>query len=71
MQDTYPFPLLSPRERDVLERLSQGLSTKAIAARLGLSVKTVQNNVSQVLLKLGARDRSHAVALARDAGITG
>lgn len=71
VQDTYPFPLLSPRERDVLDRLSQGLSTNAIAARLGLSAKTVQNNISQVLLKLGARDRSHAVALARDAGITG
>lgn len=70
-REAYPFPVLTSRERDVLERLSQGLSTQSIADRLGLSVKTVQNNVSQVLLKLGARDRAHAVALARDAGITG
>ena len=70
-QEAYPFPTLTPRERDVLDRLSQGLPTQAIADRLGLSVKTVQNNVSQVLLKLGARDRAHAVSLARDAGVTG
>lgn len=70
-QDAYPFPGLTPRERDVLDRLSHGLSTQAIADRLGLSTKTVQNNISQVLLKLGARDRAHAVALARDAGVTG
>ncbi len=70
-QETYPFPGPTPRERDVLDRLSQGLSTQAIADRLGLSAKTVQNNISQVLLKLGARDRAHAVALARDAGTTG
>lgn len=34
-----------------------------------MSVKTVQNNVSAILLKLGAADRAHAVALARDAGV--
>ena len=68
-QQTYPFPDLTPREREVLDRLLQGLSTEAIAGRLGVSVKTVQNTVSQVLLKLSARDRVQAVALARAAGL--
>lgn len=54
----------------MLELLVRGSSTTAVAARLGVSVKTVQNNISQVLLKLGARDRVHAVAVARDAGLT-
>ncbi len=35
----------------------------------GISIKTVQNNVSTILLKLGATDRAQAVALARDAGM--
>lgn len=64
-----PFPTLTEREHDILERLARGLRNDAIAARMGISVKTVQNNVSSILLKLGATDRAHAVALARDAGL--
>lgn len=60
------FPTLTRREVEVLERMSRGLSNDAIATRLGLSLKTVQNHVSAVLFKLGARDRAHAVAIARD-----
>jgi len=67
----YPFPDLSPREREVLDRLARGLSTEAIAARLGVAHKTIQNVVSRVLYKLSARDRAQAVALARDAGLGG
>ena len=36
---------------------------------MGISMKTVQNNVSTILLKLGTADRAQAVALARDAGM--
>jgi DNA-binding NarL/FixJ family response regulator len=36
---------------------------------MGISIKTVQNNVSTILFKLGAADRAQAVALARDAGM--
>ncbi len=64
------FPQLTDRERDVLERMSAGISNDAIAARLGISVKTVQNHVSNVLLKLGVSTRAAAVARARDAGIS-
>jgi DNA-binding NarL/FixJ family response regulator len=36
---------------------------------MGISLKTVQNNVSSILLKLDAVDRAQAVAIARDAGL--
>jgi len=63
------FPQLTEREHDVLERMSEGAANEAIAARLGISVKTVQNHVSNVLLKLGVSTRAAAVARARDAGL--
>jgi DNA-binding NarL/FixJ family response regulator len=65
----YPFPELSRRERDVLELLAAGHSNPAIATRLGLSEKTVRNNVSAVLAKLRAADRPAAIIRAREAGI--
>ena len=64
-----PFPTLTDREYNVLDRLARGLRNEAIAARMGISTKTVQNNVSSILLKLGATDRAQAVARARDAGL--
>ena len=63
------FPQLTDREFDVLERVASGASNDAIATRLGISVKTVQNHVSSVLLKLGVASRAAAVARARDAGV--
>ncbi|GII30355.1 response regulator transcription factor [Planotetraspora mira] len=66
-----PFPQLTDRELSILERMATGLDNEAIALRLGISVKTVQNHVSNVLLKLGARHRGEAIARARDAGIGG
>jgi DNA-binding NarL/FixJ family response regulator len=64
-----PFPVLTEREFEILDRLARGLRNDAISARMGISMKTVQNNVSTILLKLGASDRAQAVALARDAGM--
>ena len=64
-----PFPVLTEREFEILDRLARGLRNDAISARMGISMKTVQNNVSTILLKLGAADRAQAVALARDAGM--
>lgn len=65
----YPFPALTRREREVLDRLARGLGNDAIAARLGVSTKTVQNNVSALLLKLGVATRAQAVVVALDKGI--
>ena len=67
--DHRPFPSLTPREFEILDRLSRGLRNDAIAARMGISLKTVQNTVSSILLKLNATDRAQAVAMARDAGL--
>jgi DNA-binding NarL/FixJ family response regulator len=64
-----PFPELTEREFAVLELLARGWSTERIAAKHFLSPKTVRNNVSAILAKLGVASRIEAVARARDAGI--
>ena len=63
------FPQLSEREREILDLVAAGLSNPDIAARLYLSPKTVRNNVSAILAKLQARDRSAAIIRAREAGL--
>jgi DNA-binding NarL/FixJ family response regulator len=64
-----PFPELTDRELEVLELVAEGRSNAAIASRLYLSDKTVRNNVSSILAKLHAADRSEAGARARAAGL--
>ena len=68
---TRPFPELTQRELDVLELIAEGLDNQAIARRLVLNPKTVRNHVSNVLAKVHASDRSHAIVLARRAGLGG
>jgi DNA-binding NarL/FixJ family response regulator len=65
---TRPFPELTDRERGVLELIAQGHSNPVIAERLVLSVKTVQNHVSNILGKLQSADRAQAIVRAREAG---
>ena len=57
-------PLLSPRERDVLALVSQGLRNREIAEKLFISEVTVKAHVRNILRKLGAKSRAHAVSLA-------
>jgi DNA-binding NarL/FixJ family response regulator len=64
-----PFPQLTPREREVLDLLAGGLSNSAIATRLGLSSKTVNNNTSSIFAKLAVAGRTEAIIRARDAGL--
>jgi DNA-binding NarL/FixJ family response regulator len=64
-----PFPMLSAREREVLDLVAAGLSNAQIAARLFLSPKTVRNHVHAVLTKLQAADRAEAIVRGRDAGL--
>ncbi|GAA2724694.1 DNA-binding response regulator [Cellulomonas aerilata] len=61
-----PFRL-TPREADVLDLVVRGLTNSQIAERLGLSGKTVANNVSMLLAKCGAVDRIQLAAVARAA----
>lgn len=55
---------LTTREREVLALVEEGMDNPQIARRLALSVKTVQNNVSSLLTKLGASSRVQLVARA-------
>jgi DNA-binding NarL/FixJ family response regulator len=60
---------LSPRERDVLRLVAEGLSDADIAQRLVLSPHTVHRHVSNILRKLGLHSRAAAAAHAARAGI--
>jgi DNA-binding NarL/FixJ family response regulator len=63
------LPQLSPRERDVLELLAQGLDNSEIAARLYLSSSTVKNHVSKLREKLGVDNRVQAATYAIRSGL--
>ncbi|MEI7059029.1 response regulator transcription factor [Nocardioides sp. CCNWLW239] len=65
-----PLPTeLTPRERDVLSALGQGLSNAEIAQRLVISEATTKTHVSRVLAKLGVASRVQAAIAAREAGL--
>ncbi len=60
---------LTEREREVLGLLAAGASNRDIGARLYLAEGTVKNHVSNILGKLHAANRTHAVSLAREQGL--
>lgn len=65
------FPSLTAREVAVLELVARGRSNPEIARELFLSVKTVQNRISDLLAKTGCATRAGLVAHARDGGLGG
>lgn len=60
---------LSPREAEVLALLAEGAPNKAIARRLDISVHTVKFHVAAILAKLGAANRTDAIAIAMRQGL--
>jgi len=62
-----PCPL-STREREILAACAEGLSTAEIATRVWLSEGALRNRVSEILGKLGVRNRAEAVQIARENG---
>jgi DNA-binding NarL/FixJ family response regulator len=57
---------LSPREREVLELVAQGLANKQIARRLGITERTVKAHVGSLFRRIGVADRTSAALWARD-----
>ncbi len=63
-----PEPL-TEREQEILRLLTRGLSNREIGMRLSLAEGTVKNYVTQILQKLGVRDRTQAALRARELGV--
>jgi DNA-binding CsgD family transcriptional regulator len=66
MRETDGHALLTPRELEVLAALAEGMTNKAIARRLNISLHTVKFYIESLFWKLGARTRTEAVAKASE-----
>ena len=65
---TSQLPQLSPREREIMHLMAEGLTAEAVGTDLGISVETVRTHVRNVIRKLAARNRVHAIAIALERG---
>ncbi len=59
-----PMPELSPRQREILESITRGLSNAQIALQLDIGAESVKTHMTKLFEKLGAANRSEAVAIA-------
>jgi len=62
--DVEAYAPLSPREMEILQYVTRGLSNKEIASRLGISHQTVKNHMTAILHKLDVEDRTQAAVYA-------
>jgi DNA-binding NarL/FixJ family response regulator/signal transduction histidine kinase len=63
-RDRQALDLLTPREREVLQGLADGLDSQAIADRLGVAIRTERNHVANILAKLGVHTQIQALVFA-------
>ena len=69
LADQARLDALTPREREVLERIARGLSNREIAAALAVEESTIRTHVKRILMKLELRDRIQAVIFAYETGL--
>ncbi len=69
LSEYFPQVALTPREIEVLKYVAKGMANKEIAHHLGTASGTVKMHVQNILAKLGASDRTHAVTIALERGI--
>jgi DNA-binding NarL/FixJ family response regulator len=69
LSEYFPQVALTPREVEVLGCVARGMANKEIAHQLGTASGTIKMHVQNILAKLGAADRTHAVTIALDRGI--
>ena len=62
---------MSPRERNILDRVSQGRSNKEIARQLGIAPETVKSHIKNIFIKLSVERRAQAVSRAYSLGLVG
>jgi DNA-binding CsgD family transcriptional regulator len=65
---TPPSETLTAREREVVQAVAEGATTSEIAERLFISPTTVDTHVRKAMLRLGAKNRAHLIALALEGG---
>jgi len=69
LAEYFPQAALTPREIEVLELVAKGMSNKLVAQKLGTADGTIKMHVQNILAKLDATDRTHAVTTALKRGI--
>ena len=67
--EAFPNAALTAKEEEVLRLMATGLSNSDIAQVLVVSLETVKTHVGNVLAKLGAQNRTHAVVIAYESGL--
>jgi DNA-binding NarL/FixJ family response regulator len=65
---TARVPQLSPREREIMHLMAEGMTAEQIGDEASVSVETVRTHVRNVIRKLQARNRVHAIAIALERG---
>ena len=64
LSEEQPIPELSPRQREILESITRGLSNAQIALQLDIGAESVKTHMEKLFAKLGAATRAEAVAIA-------